>query len=217
MSTSSDILVSLGLDRVIADQPFRRDAQGRYIDAAGARVVFADAATMRGLQHVIERERPGAWRATMKACGHACGRRVAAHLDAQLAALRQPALSALPLEACLAFLERTFAVHGWGRLALDLTHAADHGLLVARVEHSFFVEAMPRVDGFVDAMLAGILHGFFEHVSGQTLGSEEIGCGRHGAAHCTFVVGPADVIATVNARVGRDSVDAIVAALTGAR
>jgi hypothetical protein len=133
VSTAPDLLASLGLGRIITAQPFRRDAQGRYIDAAGARIVFAAAETIRGLQHVLERERPGAWRTTMKSCGHAWGGRIATNLDAQLTAAHQPRLAALPLEACLALLERTFAVHGWGTLKLDVTHAAEHGLLVARV------------------------------------------------------------------------------------
>jgi predicted hydrocarbon binding protein len=216
VSIAPDILVSLGLQAVISDVPFAQDANGRVADSAGGRVIFAAAEAIRGLQHVLERERPGAWRITMTACGRACGRRIAATLEAKLATLGQPALAALPLEAGLAFLEHAFAAHGWGRLKLDLAHAAEHGLVVARVEHSFFVETLPAGDRFVDAMLAGILQSFFEHISGQTLGSEEIACGRGGANHCTFVIAPIEKLAAVLPRIGQDSAESILAQLTRA-
>ena len=214
MPNVPDILASLGLAGVIADAPGTRDATGRFVDSAGAPVVFAGAEAMQGWHHVIERERPGAWRVTMHGCGQACGKRIATALDATLAALGKPALAALPLDACLALLEQAFAAHGWGRLKVDLTHAADHGVVVAEVGQSFFVETLPKAEDFVDALPAGILQGFFEYISGQTLACEEIACGGRGAPHCTFVIAPPDRLAAVQARIGRDPAAAILAQLT---
>ena len=211
--TSPDILVSLGLDHLIGEGGFARDAAGRWVDSSGARLAFAPPETIRGLHHVIERERAGAWRTTMKTCGHAGGRRIAHELEARLAAAAKPALAALPLAACLALLERTFAAQGIGRLQVDLGPAAEHGLVIARVEHSFFVEALPKAGGFVDATIAGMLQGFFEHVTGQTLACEEVGCAGHGAAHCAFVITAPEKLATVLPLVGRDNADTILAHL----
>lgn len=214
MPNLPDILASLGLAGVIADAPFTSDGSGRFVDSAGAQVVFAGAEALQGWHRVIERERPGAWRVTMHACGQACGKRIATILDAKLAALGKPALATLPLEACLALLERAFTAHGWGRLQVDLTHAAEHGVVVAEIGQSFFVEALPEAEDFVDAMPAGILQGFFEYISGQELACEEIACGGRGAPHCTFVIAPADRLAAVKARIGRDPAEAILAQLT---
>jgi predicted hydrocarbon binding protein len=213
VSTPPNILAPLGLDRLIAGWAFASDGTGRWSDATGTRIVFAAPEMIRGLHHVIEREQGGAWRVTMQACGLACGRRVARDLETKLAAAGKPALATLPLEACLALLERTFAAHGLGSLTVDLAPAAEHGLVVARVEHSFWVEALPQPGGFVDAMLGGMLQGFFEHVTGQTLACEEIGCASHGAAHCTFVITAPEKIATITAHLGRESAESILAQL----
>ena len=210
---ADDILVSLGLDPLIAAESFGRDGAGRLVDPAGARVVLAAAESVRGFHRVLASEEPGAWSAAMKAGGHGCGQKIAARLDATLTALGQPVLSGLPLEACLALLEHQFAAHGWGRLKLDLTDAAEHGIVVARIEHSYFVETLAHVDDFVDPMLAGILQGFFEHFSGQTLGCEEIACARQGAAHCTFVLTDPERLALIVPLIGREDADALLARL----
>src|SRR6185436_14623513 len=114
--------------------------------------------------------------------------RIAQHLDTELSRLGHPALGALPLEACLVLLERRLAALGWGQLKLDLAEAAEHGVVVATLEHSAFAEALADVTDFADPLLAGVLSGFFEHVSGQALGCEEIACVRRGAPACQFVI-----------------------------
>jgi len=205
MAAPVSILQSLGLDRLLEHE------------ATDARTVnplnFASTEMIRGFHHVIERERAGAWRSTMKAAGHATGRKFGATLDARLAARGQPALNALPLEACLSLLELHLADLGWGRLQIDLTDAAQHGLVVARLEHSVFVEALADVPDFVDALPAGMLQGFFEHISGQTLGCEEIACVRRGAACCTFVITAPERLARIMPVIGRENADTLLARL----
>ena len=213
MSVDAGSLTALGLDRLIDDAPFAPGRDGLVANPAGERVVFAPSGMLLGLHHVIERERSGAWRGTMKASGHAAGRALAVNLDAKLAALGRPALAALPLEASLALLQRHFALQGWGRLALELTDAAAHGLVVARLHQSYFVAVLDAVDDFVDAFPAGLLQGFFEYISGQTLGCEEIACARRGAPHCTFVIIAPERLALVMPRLGRENADAILALL----
>jgi len=215
VSHAPDILASLGLDHLIPAAPFVRDTQGRFADPLSSRVVFAPAAALAGLHHVIEHERAGAWAATMKTCGLACGLESAKNLDAQLARAGKPALAALPLEACLALLERLFAVQGWGRLGLELAYA-DQGVLIAHLEKSPFVETLPEAEHFTDAMIAAVLRGFFEYLTGQTLDAEEIGCARRGAARCSFVITAPEKLATVAGRIGHDDADTIIARLVGA-
>ncbi len=205
MAAPDSILHSLGLDRLLEPDP----TATRVINP----LAFASAEMIRGLHHVIERERTGAWRSAMKAAGHATGRKFGASLDALLATRGQPALNALPLEACLALLELHLTNLGWGRLQIDLTDAAQYGLVVARLEHSVFVEALANVPDFVDALPAGMLQGFFEHISGQTLGCEEIGCVRRGAPCCTFVITAPEQLAGIMPVIGRENAETLLARL----
>jgi predicted hydrocarbon binding protein len=213
MATDTEILASLGLERLIEDEGFNRAPDGTMTDPNGTRIIFAQAEFVRGLYHVLENEKPGAWRTVMKISGHDCGRKIAVRLDSKLAAIGQPLLASLPLEGCLVFLERYFAVHGWGRLKLDLSAAADHGLVVASVQNSCLAESLSGIKDFVDPVLAGMLQGFFEHISGQVLASEEIGCMRRGASECTFVITSPERLAPVLPLLGSEPADALLARL----
>ncbi len=110
-------------------------------------------------------------------------------------------------------MEHHFAAHGWGHLKLDLADAAEHGFVVARLKHSYFVETLTDVDDFVDPVLAGMLQGFFEHFSGQTLGCEEIACAGRGADQCTFVLTDPERLATITPLIGREGAEALLARL----
>ena len=208
---SNEILSSLGLDQLIAEDRFGHDEVGTLTDPTGARVVFAPPQLINGMRHVLEGENAGAWPAIMKSSGHVCGQKIARHLDARLAELGKPNLAALPLEACLVFIERYFALHGWGKLVLDLAHAAEHGLVIARLEHSYFVEVLAQSGGFADPMLAGMLQGFFEHISGQSLGCEEIACARGPNGACTFVITGAERLAAIAPHVGPETAEMLIA------
>jgi len=210
---TNEILASLGIDPQIVSEPFVSGAAGQFVDPAGARVVLISAETTRGFRQVLEAEQPGAWSAAMKASGVSSGLKIATGLDATLTRLGKPALAALPLEACLALLELTFAANGWGRLTVDLADAADQGFVVARLEHGFQVESLAGVDEFVDAMVAGVLQAFFGQISGQVLGCEEIGCARRGLPHCTFVITDPERLASLASLIGREPVDAVLARL----
>lgn len=214
MPVDDSLLATLGLDRLIDAGPSASPRQGAVTGPAlDAGIVLVPVAMIRGLHHVVDRERSGGWRGALKASGHASSQKIAADWERKLAAAGKPALAAMPLEACLALIERYFAVHGWGRLKLDLTDAADHGLVAARLEHSFFAAALPEVNDFVDAFPAGLLQGFFEHISGQALACEEIACARRGASHCTFVITAPERLAPVMPRLGREHAEAILALL----
>jgi predicted hydrocarbon binding protein len=145
-----------------------------------------------------------------KSSGRSAGEQLGQHLDRELVRLGQPALSALPLEACLVLVERYFAAQGWGVLQLDLSDAAEHGLVIARLEHSYFVEALADVEGFVDPLAAGFLRGFVEYISGQPLGCEEIGCARAGAPRCVFVITAEERLAAVIPLIGREAAEEIL-------
>lgn len=211
--SADNLLASLGIDPSIADEPFTRDAAGHLVDPSGSRVVLVAGETSRGFHQVMEAEHPGAWSEAMKVCGVSCGNKIAAGLDATLARQGKTALASLPLEACLSLLEHSFAAYGWGRLKIDLSAAADHGFVVASLEHSYNVEVLTDAGDFVDTMTAGVLQGFFTHISGTNLGCEEIACARRGASACTFVITAPERLATITAQIGKEPVETLLARL----
>ena len=168
---------------------------------------------MHSLRQVLQAEKAGVWQRVVKKCSAATGLKIAASLDTELTRLGEPALADLPLETCLVFIERYFASHGWGLLKLDLADASAHGIVAGRLQHSYLVDAFSDVDEFVDSLLAGILQGFFEHVSGQELGCSEIGCARRGAPHCTFVITAPERLESIAPLLGSATAEAIIAKL----
>lgn len=214
MPSPQEMLSALGIDSLISERAFTRNAEAGILkNATGARVVGVGPEVLRSLHHVLERERAGSWSLTLKAGGRACGQRVAANVDAELAALGKPALAALPLDACLCFIDRYFAAHGWGQLTLDLADAAEHGVVVAHLAQGLFARVMPDADTVVDDLLAGMLQGFCEHISGQALGCEEIACAGHGAAQCTFVITAPERLEAIRPFIGTEDTSSILARL----
>jgi predicted hydrocarbon binding protein len=202
------------LDRLFDARAFAGDAAtGIVTDPTGARVIYASHEFTRALHHVLLKEKSTAWREALARTGRTCGRELAVTLDRESARLSQPALGALPLETCLVYLERTFAAHGWGALKVDLSAAAEHGLVIAHLSHSYFAEVLHDVRDFVDPFPGGLLQGFFEHISGEQLGCLEIACAREGAPHCTFVVTGAERLDAIAALRGRETAEAIIARL----
>lgn len=201
-------------DRLFDGRGFSADAAaGTLENPAGTRVVLAPPAFFRSLRQVLQAEKAGGWQTIARQCGTATGVKIAAGLDAEFARLGEPGLAELPLETCLTFIEHYFATHGWGLLELDLSDAPAHGIVTGRLRHSYFVEIFGDVDEFVDPLLAGILQGFFAHVSGQDLGCIEVGCARRGASHCTFAITAPERLASVTALLGSATAETIVAKL----
>jgi predicted hydrocarbon binding protein len=185
-------------------------SSGTRSSPAGTRVALAGLETLRALRHVIEQERDTAWSTVLKATGQACGRRLATDLEVQLAAIGKPALAALPLEACLGLFGHHLALNGWGTATLDLSHAAEHAFVIARVHDSFVLQAASDGTNAADVFMAGIFQAFFEHVTGQSIACEEIGWQSRGSGPETFVIATLDRLAPIQARIGQDSADEIV-------
>ncbi len=203
--------------------PFSRlfDGRGPSLDPTsgiavvpdGSRIVFAAAPFLWATHSVFGAEKPGSWSATFHAGGVTAGQAFATAVDRELARLGQPVLTDQPLESCFALATRHFAAQGWGVLAPDLSDAAEHGLVIARLRHSSFVAAVGSGDDFVDALPAGFLQGFLEYVSGQPLGCLEVGCALTGAPHCTFVITSADRLDPIRPLLGLKAADEIIALL----
>jgi predicted hydrocarbon binding protein len=207
------MLSGLGVEFLVAEVSVQSDAEGQIQNPLGGRIVAASPELLLGLRQVLDSERPGSWALAQKSAGSAWGRSLGTQLDQRLAQMSKPALSELPLEACLVILEHHFASHGLGRLKLDLSHAAEHGVVIATLEHSPFADLMKELPGFADPLAAGVLQGFFEHISGQGLGCGEIECAAHGASRCTFLITAPERLDAVADMVGARPAEAIIARL----
>lgn len=213
MQSTDSILSRLNLERFFCETRLVYDLEAGTIRNPGAeRLVYVSADLMRGIHLALVEETADAWKIIFHNCGRTWGKRVASHLDAGLEKTGRSAQAQLPLEAYLAFVEAYFAEHGWGRLKLDLAHA-ERGLVVARLDHSYFVNVLADVDDFVDPLLAGILRGFIEHVSGADLGCAEIACVRKGAPQCVFAITAPSRLEQIETLIGQSSADDIIAAL----
>jgi predicted hydrocarbon binding protein len=188
-------------------------AAGTVTDPIGTRVAYAAPEFARAIHFVLLKEKSSLWREALAHTGRACGRDFGLSLDREFTRLGQPALGALPLEECLVLLERAFVAHGWGVLKVDLADAADHGLVTAHLTHSYFAAVLPNANDFVDHYPAGLLRGFFEHISGEQLDCVEIACVRRGADRCTFVITATERLAAVAPFLGRESAEAILGRL----
>ena len=79
-----------------------------------------------------------------------------------------------------------------------------------------FAAALDTMDDFADALLAGKLQGFFEYISGQPLGCEEIACVRRRqppTSQCVFVITAPERIEALRPFIGREPVAALLARL----
>ncbi len=202
------------LERFFDPRALETDAvRGVMTDAFGRRALHATQEFTKAIHYVAHRESSGVWREAMIRTGRTCGKEIATRLDEESARLDQPALGALPLETCLVYLERTFAAQGWGLLKLDLSLAGDHGIVMAHLDHSYFAEALGDTADFADPFPAGLLQGFFEHISGEQLGCLELACVRRGAPRCTFAITASERLDAIAPFIGRESVDAILTRL----
>lgn len=214
MSAAANQSSVVALDRLFDPRDLTVDAaSGTLKNSLGDPMVGLTRECTRAMHHVMLREKSGTWREIMLRTGRSCGRELAAKLDSESALRGAPALAALPLETCLGHLQRAFAAQGWGRLTIDLTAAAEHGLVVAHLEDGYFPEALSDTSDFADPFPAGLLQGFFEHISGEQLGCLEIACVRRGAARCTFVITAAERLAALAPFVGVEGADALLARL----
>lgn len=205
MQTADDILTSLNLEQFFEESGFKYDlTAGTVNNAAERRIIYVSSDLMRGIYQALQEETADAWKIIFQNCGRTWGTRVAQTIDKELVGGGRTTQAELPIEGYISFIEAYFYQHGWGALKINLSDAANHGIVSATLKNSYFVEVLHDVEDFVDSLLAGILQGFLEHVSGAQLGCTEIGCARRGAEECTFVVTDQSRLDAVDGRVGTE-------------
>jgi predicted hydrocarbon binding protein len=216
MNHHDTILAKLNLSGFFADTRLVYDLEEGTVRNPGSECIYVSADIIRGVHRALVEKTADAWKIIFRNCGRSWGKRVAGHLDAGLRKTGVAGQASLPLTGHLACIEAYFAEHGRGLLKLDLS-PADRGLVVARLKNSYFAAVLSDVENLVDPLLAGILQGFVEHVSGTEPGCSEIACVRKGAPECVFVITAPSRLDRIEAQFGVVPAEEILANLASIR
>jgi len=180
------------------------------------RVIYLSTDIIRGIYEALHYEAGEAWRIILKNCGYLWGKRVYGEIEKDFELLTSKPIHHIALPEYVRLTEEYFSAHGWGKLSFNLDDAATYGIVRAQLTHSLFVNALPTVNGRVDAMIEGMLRGWFERISGrEDLDCLEITCTRQNAGpYCEFVISASERIAKIETLVEeRASPHAILARL----
>lgn len=185
---------------------------GAIVDTAGARIVLVPAELLGALRYVAEGERAGSWSEVMKETGRAWGRRAGTQASSRIAGASHQT-TGNSLETCLAELQSRFCEYGWGRLSVDLSGAAEYGLVTARLTNSYFAALPAEGASSGNPLASGVLQGYFEHVTGQALAAVEIAAGGPAAPESLFAISTPEHLQAIAPYVGGESAEQILARL----
>jgi predicted hydrocarbon binding protein len=112
-------------------------------------------------------------------------------------------------------LEGYFTKNGWGTIVIHLNDAQDYGFVRVSLQQSIFADALKHIEGPVDFMIAGMLRGMFETISGHSLDCLQICCaGTSPDQSSEFLISAPGRMAALSKEVGQGiSVDDAIARL----
>lgn len=188
--------------------------EGIVTDPFNTRIIYLSTDIVRGIYEALSYEAGAAWKLILQNSGYLWGKSIFNSLEKGLPVIAKQELRKLTVADYLTVLENYFAMHGWGKLAVDLSAAPQHGIVRIQMQHSLFAEALPHVNETVDALIAGMLRGFFEKISGRELDCVETACIRLGAPACEFLISAPSRIQAIMPDVERGaSTEAVLQAL----
>jgi len=162
---------------------------GTVVNHNGARIIYLSSDIIRGIYEALYLEAGEAWRLILGNCGYRWGKQLYDSFNKELQITHQQSLENFTVNAFVEFIESYFKQHGWGNLKVNLDDATNYGIIRVTMTHSLFVDTLNHLRDRVDFMIAGMLRGLFEKISGQMLDCLEIKCSARGAAPtCEFVI-----------------------------
>lgn len=161
--------------------------------------------------HVFEAEQAGSFARVFRAIGRSCGRALAQEMDREGSAHGASALPKLALEVSLARFAAELATRGLGKISFDLA-GAPRGVVIARLEHGLGEDS--SAGSAEDPLMCGLLAGFFECLSGETLDCLQLDAAPAPAPAITFAVATPDRIAALAPHVGREPAEKLLRRLT---
>jgi predicted hydrocarbon binding protein len=177
------------LERLLSKSNYHFDlVEGTVFNQAGVRVIYLSTDLIRGIYEAVHFEAGEAWSVILKNCGYLWGKRIFDTLQKEVElAISQP-LGKLAVPSFVNLVENYFAQYGWGKMTIHLQDAPQYGIVRVTMTHSLFVSALTNLEECVDGMIAGMLRGLFERISGQSLDCMEIACARRDAEPCVFLI-----------------------------
>ncbi len=177
--------------------------EGVITNPSDIRVIYLSADIIRGIYDALHYEAGESWGIILKSCGHLWGQRIAKLLEREVQLKAQRRLEAFTVAEYVALVENYFSHHGWGKLTIHLDDAADYGIVRATLTHSFFAATLTQVEGPVDFMIAGMLQGLFERLSGCELDCLELTSPRQNAAPASeFLITAPQRLASLETLIG---------------
>ena len=179
--------------RLFGDQDYHFDlVEGTINNPAGVRMIYLSADIIRGIYEALYFEAGEAWQIILNNCGYLWGKRMFDVLSQELHSLSRQELHELNVADYVHFLEEYFSSHGWGQIKVHLDDAPQYGIVRVSMQHSLFAESLSHLDERVDAMIAGMLRGFFEKIADAELECVEAQCScQQHVEHCEFLLSSA--------------------------
>lgn len=163
-------------------------ARGVTRNRAGTRIVALTADFLHGFRRAIMDECGPAAETVFRSIGRRWGALFARRFEKEMTEFYGKPLRGFMLALFQACLVELFSHHGWGRVSLDLSRHAQ-GLILVDLREPIFAGLVKDSDRPVDVLMAGILAGFFSHLSGQELDCVQTACQACGAPSSKFVLG----------------------------
>ncbi|MEO0797116.1 MAG: hypothetical protein AAFX93_18335 [Verrucomicrobiota bacterium] len=205
----------LGLNRILDSETFSLDVvEGVVRNPAQTRVVYFSEDIIKGVHAGLVEETGPAWTTIMQNCGRLWGERLSERLDRELSSMSNTSLGELPIGDFNKYLQNYFSIHGFGKLLLDVGLTQEHGIVICRLENSFFAQVLRDEKGMVDFLLAGTLEVLISKLSNHDLGCIEVASERRGDECGVFLISSSNRIAKLEPLVeSGEDVDTCIKAL----
>lgn len=161
---------------------------------AGTRIIALSEDFLLGMRRVLIDECGAAADSVAHSIGKKWGRLFAQRFSREMNDYYGRPINEFPLAVFHACLIELFSHHGWGRIRLEWERK-DVGIIGVAVDSALMSTLVRDAAAPVDAMLAGVLAGFFSDLSGEDLECAQTQCLACGAAESRFVLALASRLA----------------------
>lgn len=212
---ASAVSDQLQLDNFFDETRMVFDLVGGMIwNPAKTRVIVLSTDLLTGVYTALVDEAGDAWKLILKNCGAIWGQRVARRLDNECSMIMGSRLGDMPLADYLRFMSNYFVFHGWGRFALDVSHAQESGIVEATLHESIWAGIVRDPENMADPMVAGITASLMSAIAGTPLDCVQTACLTKGAECSRFLITSAARLESVESRIANgESHEEIVASI----
>lgn len=172
-------------------------ARGVTRNRSGTRICVLSEDFLRGFRKAITDECGPAADAVFKSCGRRWGRQFAVRFEKELSDFHGRPLREFSMSMFQVYLAELFSHHGWGQCHLDLTHY-ETGLLLVELREAVMAALVGESETPAEALTAGVLAGFFQHLTGEDLDCIQTACKARGDDCSRFIIGLSTRLAPVS-------------------